>query len=427
MTSPTLVLEHPTPATSTLNTFVILAPHYNPASNGIMLIYNLGTLLRALGHQAFFYPLNRQDFLLHLYLYPEDILTHFIRNSSDLPIHAAVIMPDTTPPDILPEIPCLHRIWYLMNKPWLLTGLPTNYRPQDAVVSYSGLVSKTHFNVFFNRKFTDFDPASREHHEAIANKRDLILIYTGKSRAMHIDKQIASLIRTTRAEVVCIHRHFPSERSQLYQLLRSARLLISFDPLTNLNYEATLCGTPCYIPDNYMGINYADYNIPLHGMFEDSNRLVQFYQSGIPADLQKEIFAVYHTSISNHPETASSLVSYCQHWFSMVQRGQTDSDIQSLLEHHNQLRLENDLLYFKTCKSTAIDPKLQVFTPSAGWQDWLFHTVERYRWYLYRDFVKYILRLNPEKLAAKLQGYRAARACRAQRRVQRKLAALNIR
>lgn len=423
LTHPVDKHDHPG---STITTFVILAPHYNPASNGIMLIYNLGALLRELGYNAFFFPLNRRDFLLHLHLYPTDILENFIRTAEELPVDAAVIMPDTTPPDILADIRCKHRIWYLMNKPWLLTGLPTSYRPMDAVISYSGLVSKTHFNAFFNRKFTDFDPNSQEHRAAILNKRDLILIYTGKSRAMKIDKKIAALIRTTRAEVVCIHRHFPSDRNQLYRLLRSARLLISFDPLTNLNYEATLCGTPCYIPDNYMGIDYADYNIPLPSIFEDVGQLTRYYQTGIPPAQQKAIFATYRSSTSNHLNTARALVDYCKQWFSLVRRADSDPEINTLLEKHNQVRLENDLLYFKTCKSTAIDPKLQVFVPAVGWADWLFHTFERYRWYLYRDFVKYILRLSPEKLATKLHYYKKARARRAQRRVQRKLATLNI-
>jgi hypothetical protein len=411
---------------STITTFVLLAPHYNPASNGIMLIYNLGFLLRELGYNVFLYPLSMRDFLLHQQLYPADILETFIRTAEELPVDAAVIMPDTTPPDILAEIRCKHRIWYLMNKPWLLTGLPTSYRPIDAVIAYSGLVSKSHFNVFFNRKFTDFDPDSQEHQVSILKKQDLILIYTGKSRAMRLDKKISVLIRNTRAKVICIHRHFPSDRHQLYRLLRSAKLLISFDPLTNLNYEATLCGTPCYIADNYMGIDYADYNIALTGIFEDPNLLLHYYQTGIPAAKQKEIFATYRASTSNHINTARSLVDHCQQWFSLVHRGGTDPEIKALLESHNQLRLENDLLYFKTCKSTAIDPKLQVFVPALGWSDWVFHTFERYRWYLYRDFMKYILRLSPEKLAAKVQYYKDARSLRAQRRVQRKLASLNI-
>jgi hypothetical protein len=410
----------------TITTFVILAPHYNPASNGIMLVYNLGALLRELGYHACFYPLNMRDFLLHLHLYPMNILENFIRTADELPVDAAVIMPDTTPPDILADIPCRHRIWYLMNKPWLLTGLPTCYRPDDAVVSYSGLVSKAHFNVFFNRKFTDFDPESQEHQTAILNKRDLILIYAGKSRAMQLDKKIVAFIRKTGAEVICIHRHFPSDRNQLYRLLRSARLLISFDPLTNLNYESTLCGTPCYIPDNYMGIDYADYNISLPGIFEDVGQLSHYYETGISADLQEGILATYRSTTSNHLNTARSLVDYCHQWFSLVRRADSDSEIKALLETHNQIRLENDLLYFKTCKSTAIDSKLQTFVPSVGWTDWLFHSLERYRWYLYRDFVKYVLRLSPGKLAAKLQRYKEARALRAQRRVERKLAGLNI-
>lgn len=406
--------------------FLILAPHFNPASNGIMLIYRLGELLSKIGHQAYFYPLNLVDFQIHKHLYPEDILAKFIENKSDIPADAIAIMPDTTPPEMLSDLPTKNRIWYLMNKPWLLTGKPTAYNPEDAVLSYSGLISKTHHNVFFNRKFTDFDPESESHKLAIKNKKNLILVYYGKSRKIKISRNITKLVRNNKVHLVCIHRHFPSDREQLYKLLRSAKLLISFDPLTNLNYESTLCGTPCYIADNYMGINFDDYNIPLTGIFEDAALLETFYKDGIQPNIQKEIFDTYNSSTSNHVETAKSMVDYCQNWFSLVERSKNDPAIKSLLEQYNTIRLENDLLYFKTCKSTAIDPQLQTFTPSIGWKDWMFHTVERYRWYIYRDFVKYIRRLDATELATKLHYYKVERSLRVQTRVEKTLDSLKI-
>jgi hypothetical protein len=175
-----------------------------------------------------------------------------------------------------------------------------------------------------------------------------------------------------------------------------------------------------------MGINYADYNIPLYGIFEDASKLAHHYELGIPADVQKQILTIYQTSTSNHLDTARALVDYCNRWRALIHRAESDPEVFSLLERHNQIRLENDLLYFKTCKSKPLDPKMQVFIPAIGWQDWVFHTFERYRWYLYRDLVKYVLRLSPETLAEKLHFYKEARARRAQRRVQRKLAVLNI-
>ncbi len=406
--------------------FILLTPHYNPASNGIMLFYALGVQLRQLGHSAYYLSLHKQDFLLHLHLYPEEILRNFIREYSEVAPNSIVILPDSTPPDILNEIPSLHRIWYLANKPWILTGQPVGYRPQDAVIAYSKCVSKHYHNAFFNRKFTDFNPLSAEHQMECRNKQSIVLIYFGKSRSNILSPGILRFIKRRNARVIPINRHFPSSRDQLYKLLRSARLLISYDPFTNLNYEATLCGTPCYIADNYMGVNYGEYNIPLHGVFEDESLVDSVYLNGMSEEIRNTVWGIYDASTQCHLKTTNDLVSYCADWFSLVKNAEGNPQLLSLLETHNNLRIENDLLYYKTLGARPADPKLHSFSLPQGIGDLVYQRFERYRWFLYRDFFKYIVRQKPEKLAATLNGYKQKRAVRLQSRCRNQLKDLNI-
>ena len=406
--------------------FILLAPHYNPASNGIMIFYQLGEQLRQLGHSAYYVPLNKQDFLLHLHLYPKDTLAQFIREYGDVPANSIAILPDITPSDILDELPSLRRVWFLANKPLILTGLPVNYRPKDAVIAYSGCISKFYFNAFFNRKFEDFNPLCESHQQECQSKHALILIYFGKSRSNVITRSMLNLIKKRNARVISINRHFPSSREQLYKLLRSAKLLISYDPFTNLNYESTLCGTPCFIADNYMGVNYSDYNIPLPGIFEDESLLDSYYSNGMGKVMLDKVWSTYRVSTQDHLKTTSNLVTYLTGWFSLVDDAEKNPQMLSLLEIHNNLRLENDLLYYKTLGSKPADPKLHNLILPEGIGDWIYHRFERYRWFLYRDFYKYIVRQRPDKLAKNLFFYKKNRAARLQSRCLRQLKDLNI-
>ena len=400
--------------------FVFLAPRYNPASNGIMLIYELAQLLRIKGHETWLCSANPND-CIWLESAPEDQRPYMLRSHTHAPANAIAILSDTTDAKMVDQLPCQRRVWYLMNRPWVLTGFPAQYCPEDAVIAYSGLISTTHATVFFNRKFTDFDPLSPDHREVIKHKKSLVLVYIGKSRMTGLTSRIRRIIMEKGATIIGIHRYYPASRAQLYTLLRQARMLISFDPLTNLNYEATLCGTPCYIADNYMGLDFTAYNLPLHGLFENIEELSSYYDNGIPADKMDMIWSAYGRSISQHEENALVFVEHIRAWFSICEIAKNNPAVKSLLSTHNRLRLEADHSYYKSIGGAPINAKLQNVSPSIGLNDWLFHTFERYCWYFYRDYHLYWRQVPPEKLQPLLENYRLKKAARMQRRMERRL------
>jgi hypothetical protein len=52
-------------------------------------------------------------------------------------------------------------------------------------------------------------------------------------------------------------------------MLRSSRLLVCFDPLTNIIYEGMLNGTPVYAPAAGGFLDYQAYNLAREGNFID--------------------------------------------------------------------------------------------------------------------------------------------------------------
>lgn len=404
--------------------FTIVVPNYSACSNGIMLLYQLRDLLRSEGVRARYYPLDERAFGACRHTYPSDVLEGFIEPPELPGPESVLILPDTTPADVVTMFPRHRRVWYLLNQPWRLIGQPACYRPEDAVVAYSRLVSTTHFNLFLNRAIPDCDPTSDAHRASMRSKKDLVVLYYGKSRTGRIDANVRRFLRRTGARVVGIHRNVPASPRELYDLLLSARLLVSYDPLTNLSYEATLCGTPCYVADNYLSIPYADYNLPLHGVFEDPAALDRWYRQGIPGPLQDEILRVYSQSVAGHGEAVRSFLTYCREWFSIHERSPADAAMKNLLETHNRLRLENDRLRFQVSGGQVVSSQFHEHVPPIGWRPWV-----RSRWNtLVRSALKRALRLLPhmttEARERKLRRFDERRRAREQRWIRKQLTVL---
>ncbi|MGC4073215.1 MAG: hypothetical protein QM760_12000 [Nibricoccus sp.] len=113
----------------------------------------------------------------------------------------------------------------------------------------------------------------------------------------------------------------------MFDLLRRARLLVSFDPLTNLSYEATLCGTPSFIADNYMNLRYTDFNVPLLGFFEDPAEVENRYNHGISKRGQAAIVAGYRRALAEGSERVAQFANLCHSWFSLNERAANDASV----------------------------------------------------------------------------------------------------
>jgi hypothetical protein len=392
--------------------FTIAAPHYTPSSNGVVLLYRLGELLERSGHKVSFVPNDRHAFETHRSIYSDELLRKFIPNPADADPRSIAIFPETTPAEIIAALPAKRRIFYLLNRPYTLTGRPLLYRPDDLVVAYSGLISKVHFNLFITNPILEFEQFE-ETGASPPPKEDLILFYFGKTRHDKIPPAVSRVINKYNAEVVVMNRVFPKSRETLFDLLRRARLLVSFDPLTNLSYEATLCGTPSFIADNYMNLSYGDFNLPLAGFFEDEQQVEHRYKYGINKDEQASIIDGYRRALAENGNRVTQFTNLCRDWFSLNERALHDPVLMDFLMSHNQFRLELDKARFQASGGQRIDHAFHCYTPVAFGSTYLqrlinriIHRKDRLIWNMKRNWHKHISGLRGEALTAKLEKMR---------------------
>lgn len=142
---------------------------------------------------------------------------------------------------VFPEI-CRHRLhrndrvaWWMLYTPGRWAALP-RIQPQDLVFTWMHCMYPGHPQLMVNTVDTNlFKPTVRN--------KEGILYYIGKGSSNFDSSKVPDGARLiTRSP-----DRWPATRVELIELLASSELLISFDPLTQLNLEATLVGTPVRI------------------------------------------------------------------------------------------------------------------------------------------------------------------------------------
>lgn len=231
--------------------------YYVSYSYGIQIEYEFIHILRRLGYEA--YNLVFDQILLSMEIpekYREQIVINldqsFKLRDDDICIYTDVISGN--------PLNAKKVVRYLLNKPYNLTGMGIEYGPTDYIMAYSGLVSDKLQKCFILKDEVELFRKLR------VKKRDpsKIVLYFGKVDASNIIvnyQTIKSLIQKFNT-VAVITRESPTTRIETLSELSNASLLVSFDPLTNLNYEATLLGVPVYIFKDHYGIitnNYFKY------------------------------------------------------------------------------------------------------------------------------------------------------------------------
>ncbi|PZU96198.1 MAG: hypothetical protein DCE90_10695 [Pseudanabaena sp.] len=151
---------------------------------------------------------------------------------------------------------------YLLNRPIYLTGQAIQYGDTDYLTAYSLRVDSNLPQLFIlNDDREYFYPLD------FCEKENTVCIYYGKVIDPEIQNpELLSLINTF-SKKVTITREFPKTRTELGDLLRRSRLLVSLDPISNITYEATLCGTPSLIVNDIFKFSSQRFNITLYGIF----------------------------------------------------------------------------------------------------------------------------------------------------------------
>jgi hypothetical protein len=323
-------------------TFVFALPPYEPKSNGVHIYYELAQYFTAFGQDVRITPHNEISFGRSKLLRGHEDRPWDLVNPSEVESDWIPIFTDTSLPFFTEKFNTACRVWYLLNKPYALTSEGCKYRPKDFIACYSRFVSSRFPIFFFNRDIPGLDEGIRSILPQ-EKRRPQILFYIGKSRTDQIPQQIKELAAKHGASVVTVNRAVPAQKHHLWRLLRSSRLLVTTDPVTNLNYEATLFGTPCFVCDNYTKTDYRHYEIPLEGITDDLSSVESMYVEGISPTTHSSIVDSYISSTRDHEKTAFAMLEAINDHLNQITMSTTPNDAEQLATI-NELRLENDKL-----------------------------------------------------------------------------------
>jgi len=343
------------------NKIIIFAPNYDEKSNGIVILYKLSEYLDEIGCETFFYPIDEKLFNDNKNKYPSKYLSKFVSNIESEKENSICILPDAIPFELSKKLNFRWRVWYLLNRPSFLTKQPLFYYENDIFISYSKLVSDFDHQFFLNSPISEVENIISALKNKKIRKKNQIIVYWGKSRSRNFKLLfLLKILSLGFTKIIPINRQYPVDKKQLYKLISESRLLISFDPLTNLNYEANLCMTPCLIADNYMQIDFRKYNISLLGISDKISKMLDMFYKGISKKDWIRMIDEYKESTQNHLSETKNVLAYIQNEFSRVYQLPQVSKEQRIKQ-----REQIDLLAFlnNEKKLKEVDIRLHTYSP----------------------------------------------------------------
>lgn len=253
--------------------------HYSSASNGIKITYELVKRLNNLGICA-------KNLCFDKYVQGAKIPLEYLVNTVFCSIES---FPEIEPEDIViyPEhvkgnpLKARNVVRYLLNKPYFIFGYGIDYSPTDYLMSFSQLISKTLPYLYV---LIDERPFFEEIRKNNPKKQSTVSIYFGKCN-LEEKKHYSKLLREIKKRyrhVNIITRQRPT-RVEALSLISESIMLVSFDPLSNINYEATLLETPVLLADNSFHLDSIALPAAQCGIFYDigdySNALQEVKES----------------------------------------------------------------------------------------------------------------------------------------------------
>ena len=313
--------------------FYVYAPLYQKNSNGIRILYTLSELIRKHGHtsKVICYEKEREDYDT---LMPARYKEHTIKLDSksddefELSDDDIVIYPETISDN---PLKANNVVRYLLNRPMYLSGQAIEYGSRDYLIAYSLRVDSNLPQLFIlNDDREYFYPVD------FHDKQSLVSIYYGKGIDPEIrDPDLQALINTFQEKVV-ITREFPRTRTELGDLLRKSRLLVSLDPISNITYEATLCGTPALIVNDIFEFSSQRFNINLYGILNNPSA----YDEAI-----KDIslaFNQYKVVIQdNDKNTQKFIKSVIAHFEAIKSENKSKNESENNSKNHSKNNSEN--------------------------------------------------------------------------------------
>ncbi len=224
--------------------YVIVAPGYNPKSWGVRTLHLLCHLMNEIGVPAY------------LHLPPKSYGTNPLWNgplaTKDHIRDGIVIYPEIEKAN---PLKARRVVRWLLNRPGYIMGNKIKSGLDDYFVAFSAMMDDT--KPTLNLQMPN---------EGLFHPRDLPtksgeLFYVGKGS----ERARIPSIEAGRTEVT---RTWPSTHPEYAALLRRSEVIYSYDTLSGVNYEATLCGTLCIIIPNgpYTRADIAKGELGLNGI-----------------------------------------------------------------------------------------------------------------------------------------------------------------
>lgn len=228
---------------------------------------------------------------------------------------------------------------FLYNKPIVLTGLSVQYGKTDYIVSYSNYIDPAIPQLFYLKdERVLFDKLRKR------EKKDQIAVYFGKTNFQNLSETIKyfkEISHSLPKRMFFITRGYPDSHEEMLKILADSKLLVSFDGMTNTNYEATLLGTPALILDNSLCIDPAKFNIPQNGFLYDYRDLPKKMET-INGEYQK---------YCSYLERQDAVLEHgLREIFLHFQRIETDEDYREKIAKRNKEKIEQDRVIWSTSR-----------------------------------------------------------------------------
>ena len=298
---------------------LIMVPmiHRSKVSNGIKVMLDIALHAQNSNFRTFVYPTFSEAFLTPLQV---DEKFHALNISKKIPEGCTAIIPDTAEVNDVNYVrsKAENIIWYSLALPGMFNqcNIPFISRlPGEEEIVYSPQVSRIYKQLYVQPKYSIVeelvDGNSEFYFEKTRNlleKKCLnICFYQGKGKLKGpYPKLLQKLIRNSHTSLIT--RDYPTSKHGLYSLLSKQDFLISLDPMTSVNYEASLLGLPVYVHSGWDEPFQDDFPVSLEGIsFSDIDMFREMLTNGVNT---KAIYNSYKKGLRNNDKNLNNFFNW---------------------------------------------------------------------------------------------------------------------
>lgn len=297
--------------------FVVVAPQNFTHSNGIRVLLDAAVTARSLGIDVCIVPVENEFRSYNALPAPYASLPI----SWEIPRGCCALLGDTLTDELLSDTRSrADRICHYSLAPnglFQCEGLFGNrlfLHEGERQVVYSPQIS-TKFPFFYlQSNFIELEPwiqSTRKTRRPLLRQdqgRTLkACIYPGKGHIKELPIELRRRIRRSGSQLIT--RCYPRSKRKLYRYLSEADLLVSFDPLSSLSYEATLLGIPSFILPQWDEHHFRDhFPVRLDGIiWNDLLAFLRLLDNGFDYEA---VLSSYRDAIARNPQVIVELLSY---------------------------------------------------------------------------------------------------------------------